>query len=432
MKRRILALTVFTTLLMVQSCMKDSQYSGGENTSEKVQHLNVPANFDWGMTKAATCVVNSSTPTEIAIYLDEACEEDLLATATAEGNNVMPLSVPAATTKLYVKYTSAPGLATILEQDLIGDTATFSISDAAKQAVAATSEVEMKEVTSTDNGAVMSYPANWGTVMFEDLFPSLGDYDFNDFVASYLIAIEYVWKDGKYDTQHTKNIRVQLRLRAIGGSQSFTPYVRVMGLNKSMVSLYEKPYNDPNYPGVNPKIMNNTTDGVKVSLANSANTEDLIVEFKNLNSSNPFKVPGASFYNTSPGNLMRFNQLTEVDVYLALNEEVAVKDLLDDKIDIFLTTEDKRKEIHLRGFFPVFSEYDFSAEGVHQTIPYASKANLVWGVKVPKGQAFLHAAEKINFCDAYGNFAEWATSGGNSSKDWYNDCNTDNVVEWAK
>ena len=38
---------------------------------------------------------------------------------------------------------------------------------------------------------VIYHPKNgWGTIMFEDQFPSLGDYDFNDFVVNYKVQFE--------------------------------------------------------------------------------------------------------------------------------------------------------------------------------------------------------------------------------------------------
>lgn len=432
MRRQILAVMMVTAFFVTQSCVKNIQTPENNNPPIMLQELKVPANFGWGMSKTITCVINSTTTARMEIYLDKECTEEFLAMFTAGASNTIPLSVPVSTTKLYLKYKLAAGADKILEQSLSNNTATFSVSDAAEAKSVLGSKAITKDVPVDNNTpGHMSYPANWGTVMFEDLFPAIGDYDFNDFVASYLIMIEYPWKDGAYDTQHTKQIRVQLRLRAIGGSLAFTPYVRVAGLNKNIVSLPNPPYGDPTY--INPKILNNTTDGVEVSLVNSNQTDDVIIEFKNLNSSNPFKIPGVAFYNTTHGNAIKHNQLTEVDVYLAFSEELNVADLLDDKIDIFLASGDKTREIHLRGFYPVFSEYDFKATGVDKNIPYASDKNLVWGIKVPRGINFLHVAEKINFCEAYKDFAPWVTSGGVANQDWYKtNVEGSNLIKWAK
>lgn len=431
MMRKNLAILVLSVGLILQSCVKnDTQPS--DNTDIKVQDLTIPPGFEWEMSKSITCTVNSAVSAPVGIYLDKECtdEQSLARFITNEGKeSVTSLSIPVDATKLYLKYTSATGTDKVVEQAIHSNKITFNIADAAVQAVAFGTKTD--NVPVTNKNWCTEYPAGWGTVLFEDLFPSMGDYDFNDFVASYLIVLEYPWKNGGYDTEHTKQIRVQLRLRAIGGSLNYTPYVRIKGLNREIVSLPDPPYGDASY--VNPKILNNTTDGVKVDLVNSDLTSDAIIEFKNLNPNNPFRVAGDAYFNCTPGYIMKVLNITEVDVYLEFSEEMKVSDLLDDKIDIFLASADKTQEIHLRGFYPVFSEYDFNKAGLHPSIPYATDKNLVWGIKVPQGQQFLHVVEKTNFCAAYKDFAGWVTSGGATNPDWYKtNLVKENLIEWAK
>lgn len=428
MRKQIVNLVVIATLFTAQACVKNAT-TPEENNPTKVQDLNVPATFNWETSKTITCTVNSTVAVQVGIYSDKECVEELLATFTTSGSNIIPLSVPSATTSLYIKYKSTSGSDKIVEQSLDNSVITFTISDAATKSVAGTKADG--DIPIYDGGGYISYPAGWGTVLFEDLFPAIGDYDFNDYVLSYQVAVEFPWRDGKYDTEHSKQIRIHLRLKAVGGALAFTPYVRVVGLDKNIVSMPNPPYNDPKY--VNPGVFNNTTDGVKVNLVDSKLTSDVIVEFANLNASNPFKVQGAAFYNTTQGKTTTFNQLTEVFVYLAFSKEQDVKNLLDKNIDIFLASADKTKEIHVRGFNPVFSEYDFAQAGVNKAIPYASDKNLVWGVKIPQEVKFQHVVEKVNFCDAYKDFAAWATSGGTTNLDWYKTNRVkENLIEWAK
>lgn len=429
MKKQVLGIMALCMLVGAQSCVKNNVETS-KDTPNKVQELIVPQNFDWVMSKTITCNVNSTTPAKIEIYSDKECIEELLAAfITGESSNSTFLSVPKSTEKLYLKYISVAGTVKIVEQNINNNVVTFSVSDAGAVKSLQT-KVATKDVPVDKDRAYMSYPSGWGTVMFEDLFPNIGDYDFNDFVASYLITVEYPWKNGKYDTRYAKNIRVHLRLRAIGGSIAYTPYVGIVGLKKANVTIYDKPYNSPTYPDVNPKISNNTTDGVKVSLVDNI-ANDAVVEFKNLNASNPNRIAGGMFYNTNPGFITKESSLTFVCVWLALNEEVLVKDLLDDKIDIFLASPDKKKEIHLRGFNSVFSSYDFSVAGVNKKVPYASDKNLVWGIKVPKG--ISHAAEMVNFCNAYKDFANWAMSGGEANVNWYTkNMVKDSLIVWPK
>ncbi|MEG0518008.1 MAG: LruC domain-containing protein [Bacteroidales bacterium] len=428
MKKQIVAVMAIAACFMTQACVKNATTPEENNNPPKVQELNVPPTFNWVTSKTITCTVNSTVAVPVGIYLDKECAEELLATFTVSESNVVPLSVPSATASLYIKYKSASGNDKIAEQILNNDAVAFTISDAATKGAAGT---KADDVPVYDGKGYISYPADWGTVLFEDLFPALGDYDFNDCVMSYQVAVEFPWKNGKYDTQHTKQIRIHLRLRAIGGVLAFTPYVRVAGLDKSIVSMPNPPYNNPAY--VNPGIYNDTKDGVQVSLVDSKLTQDVVVEFKNLNARNPFRLPGTAFYNTEHGETIKHDQLTEVFVYLSFSRELEVRSLLDEKIDIFLASADKTKEIHVKGFYPVFSEYDFNRAGVDKKIPYASDKNLVWGIKIPKGSKFLHVAEKINFCDAYKDFAPWVTSGGTTNKDWYNTNKVEeNLIKWKK
>ena len=43
---------------------------------------------------------------------------------------------------------------------------------------------------------ILEYPSGYGTVMFEDMYPQLGDYDFNDFVAWYKYQLQDFFHKG--------------------------------------------------------------------------------------------------------------------------------------------------------------------------------------------------------------------------------------------
>lgn len=440
MKKILLGFAALATICLTQSCMHDASQIEESPAKGDFESMKVSPSFDWVTSENITCTVNSTAPTHVEIYTDEACKEELLATfTTQQGSNQLAMSVAQATDKLYLKYATASDASKVLTATINNGTATFSVTDGVQVQKAAikSATTRAEDVPVEDHLGYISYPAGWGTVMFEDLYPGIGDYDFNDFVASYQISVESPWrydesyeKNGYYDMKYAVLVRVHLKLKAIGGSQKFTPYVRIKGLDKNIVSMPNPPYGDPQYK--NPEITNNTTDGVEVSLVNDApETDDAIVEFKNLNASNPYAVKGVSFYNTTQGKTTAENQLTQVNVYLALSKEVEVKDLLDDKIDIFLASADKKKEIHLRGFDPVFAKYDYNAKGVSKDVTYASDKNLVWGLKIAK--IVRHAVEKKNFCSVYQDFAGWAQSDGISNTNWY-ETNVDkgNLIEWTK
>lgn len=430
MKKIFKGVFIFVTLCLTQSCMQEIEQIEGQQPTTEFKDLNVPSTFDWVTSKNIICTVNSNAPTSIEVYTDEVCKDELLATFTSQqGSNQLSMSISQATKVLYLKYKTTGDTYKVLTGELRNNVVTFSITDGALTQGAGTRSATTRDGSIESHDGYISYPAKWGTVMFEDQYPALGDYDFNDFVASYQIAVEFPWKDGGYDTKHAKMIRVHLKLRAIGGSLGLTPFVRIVGLKKANVTMPNPAYGDSSYP--NPGIFNNTTDGVKVSLADGSLTDDVIIEYKNLNASNPNAAKDAQYYNTIQGKTMKESQLTQVNVYLALNEEVEVEKLLDDKIDIFLASEDKSKEIHLRGFNPVFSEYDYTAAGVSKDVTYASDKNLIWGLKLAVSKV-KHVVEKANFCSVYHDFASWAESEGTINQDWYNTRVDDkNLFKWA-
>lgn len=432
MKKVLLGLVALATVCITQSCMKDVSQIEEPPTSSDFKDMKVSPTFDWVTSKNITCTVNSDAQTQVEIYTDEACKEELLASfITQQGSNQLSVSLAQATDKLYLKYTTISDDTKVLIATVSNGIATFSVTGGIQPQKAETrsATTRVDDVLTKANNGIMYYPAGWGTVMFEDQFPTLGDYDFNDFVASYQITLEFPWVDGRYDTQHANQIRVHLKLKAVGGALKFTPYVRIKGLNRNIVSMPNPPYGNPNYK--NPGIINNTIDGIQASIINGQQTNDIIVEFKNLNASNPHAVKDSPYYNTTQGKTTKEKELTEVYVYLALSQKVEVKDLLDDKIDIFLASTDKTKEIHLRGFESVFTPYSYNVEGVNKDIPYATSNNLVWGLKVPK--IIKHTVERAHFLNVYRDFKGWAENDGNQNTDWYiKNIDNTNLIEWAK
>ena len=74
--------------------------------------------------------------------------------------------------------------------------------------------------------------------MFEDMFPSLGDYDFNDFVLGYRVQIPFrSGRRGKSVIDEA--IQFGIELRAMGGSFPYAPCVRLKDLKAADVDEIE-------------------------------------------------------------------------------------------------------------------------------------------------------------------------------------------------
>ena len=61
--------------------------------------------------------------------------------------------------------------------------------------------------------------------MFEDMYPQLGDCDFNDFVARYNLKNSVQILTWKILCTHKMCISVQIR--AVGGIYKYEPYIRL-------------------------------------------------------------------------------------------------------------------------------------------------------------------------------------------------------------
>ena len=81
---------------------------------------------------------------------------------------------------------------------------------------------------SRGNGqAVIFYPAQengWGTLMFEDLWPAYGDYDFNDLVVNYKMQL---YPNNK---NMVKEMILGIRVKAIGGSLPYDLCLAIKGI----------------------------------------------------------------------------------------------------------------------------------------------------------------------------------------------------------
>lgn len=417
-KNAILCFAVIGAILFV-SCEKNL-YDPNKNPEKEptIADLIVPENFNWELSHQVSCTINTQQASSISIYSDEACKEEQLATFTAEPNDkAIVLSLPTATKMLYLQYETTGGATKVIAAPVKEDkTIAFVLPNDAKV------QPQSRAMTRESYGnALFTYPANWGTVLFEDMFPLTADYDFNDFVAKYQIGLTSTSDKNKH---FISNMRVSLYVYAIGGTIPYTPYFRLVGIDKNDIDL--------NSVKILGAILNNPTPGVEVKVVETTGNE-LVVEYKNA-TNNPHKREGSPFLNTEPGFITKMSETTQISFEFNFkSDKIQTKDLLEPAIDFFLANKDRSKEIHLRGYEPVFNKYPYGP-GLSSQTTYCSDRNLVWAIKMP--DAVRHAIEKANFLQAYTHFAEWATSGGQKYENWYNrsisgNANPNLLIKWA-
>ncbi|WP_372746192.1 LruC domain-containing protein [Lutibacter sp.] len=223
----------------------------------------------------------------------------------------------------------------------------------------------------------------WGTIAFEDLWPSTGDYDFNDLALNYkVIAV-----------LNSQNMAVQLdfiyNVKANGASYTNAFGIEIENLKSSQIQSVTGLNLTQGYINLNTNGTETGQDNAVVIFFDNSHT----VLDKETTVSIKFTEPiSTSTLGTAPFNpFMIINKIRE-------------------------------KEVHLpNGHTTTLGEKSFEIDGINRDkdgdyltdngLPWA--INIVHDFKVPK--------EKVSITNAYNYFSIWATSGGTNYEDWYKD-----------
>lgn len=238
-----------------------------------------------------------------------------------------------------------------------------------------------------------------GSVVFEDLWPGKGDYDFNDMVVDYNYAII------TNASNKVVEIDAAYQIRAIGAS-----YNNGFGIQMNVA------------PGVIASVSGTKTTSIALNAngTESGQSKAVIVAFdaaKNLMGSG-----GGAYVNTE----MAYGYVTpyQIPVVIKFATPQSLSDLGSSPFNPFLIVDGVRgKEIHLPNNAPT-SKADLSLLGtaddnsiVSSGRYYKTKRNLPWALNIPV--QFAYPIEKAAITSAYPNFSVWAESNGASATDWY-------------
>jgi LruC domain-containing protein len=261
------------------------------------------------------------------------------------------------------------------------------------------------------------FPARgFATLMFEDLWPGMGDYDFNDLVVDYRINRI---TDSKNEVVEA---HIELNTRAIGAG-----FKNGFGIEFTGIA-----------PG---KVL--AISGTKIGARSvhhfadnglEAETKWLtLIAYDNALQVLPYPGGGVTGVNTETA-APRQKVETQViiltfknDGKASANGAVHVKELGPDNFNPFLVQNQNREiEIHLPGKPPtaladqgLFGTIDDNSS-VSNGVFYQSKdSNLPWALHV--NQSIPYMIEKEGFSSGYFKFKEWVISNGSAYKDWYMD-----------
>jgi LruC domain-containing protein len=233
------------------------------------------------------------------------------------------------------------------------------------------------------------YPSNGGyhTLLFEDLWPGLGDYDMND------VVIDFQYNLILDASNNITKIRAKYILRASGGASpaGFGVELPILRSNVASVTGAELEVGHSN-----------------AVIAVIQNTKDHLRSF-----------------NTMPGSNMDEPVTFNVEINLSSPVSLSVLGLgvYNPFIWMVNSPSGRGHEIHLPGKRPTaLADYSLFGTKNDASNPSAGKFyqsinNLPWAIHVP--QIFAYPIEKADICITYINFPNWAQTAGQQNQDWY-------------
>ena len=252
----------------------------------------------------------------------------------------------------------------------------------------------------------------WATYCFEDLWPSMGDFDMNDLVINYNYVIFT-------DANHfVKKIDAHFKVKASGAWSGWKHGfgVSLIGLPPDQVESVTG-YDVPG--GTYITLHGN---GLEKDQFGSLLNPSVIIPFDNFD--NVINNPAPNFFNTLPS--LTCGTSDQVDMVITLNNSATVTDadIIPGNFNPFLIrNKDRTYEIHKVDNAPtswantgLFGMAD-DASNSSTNKWYRTHTNLPWALDLPID--FDYPSEYISIIDAYPQFQDWAQSEGSINQSWY-------------
>ena len=255
-----------------------------------------------------------------------------------------------------------------------------------------------------DKAYKIMYPnIGYNILCFEDLWPSKGDYDFNDLVLAMQGELS-VNPDGYY-----VNALFRTKINASGGSVPLGFACNIVDADRNSIS----------------------TDLIQSVTGNGYTDNDVnngVVFFDD-----KFDIMVPYYTNTSYDYTG-----TPVEITTTINFNNNYKGTLMPNFYTFRTNE-RGYEVHL----PNFNATEAASQSVFGTFndnagtPYRTENGLPWAMEITLDidynnadvSDFKHPLESVKITSAYSNFASWAISSGENETDWYLHPNQNTVFE---
>ncbi|MBU1369345.1 MAG: LruC domain-containing protein [Bacteroidetes bacterium] len=262
---------------------------------------------------------------------------------------------------------------------------------------------DLDEYPNDEERAFRSFYPNendFTTIAFEDLWPGLGDFDFNDVVV--IMQYEMVTNADN----ELVDLNGKFRLMAAGASLN-NGFAVAIDINPANVS----------------SVTGGTIAGSAVTLSpkgfESGHTDQTV--WIVLDAINDI-YQNSGFINTMPG--IPYVETDTIVMSMTLSTPQANYGSAPFNPFIFIDQE-RGKEIHLLDhaptslasdeFFGIWEDASVPASGSY----YKTASNLPWAIEIPV--SFDYPFEKVDILQTHLKFADWATSGGDLFPDWFLD-----------
>lgn len=244
-----------------------------------------------------------------------------------------------------------------------------------------------------------------GTVIYEDLYPAKGDYDFNDLV------IDYHYIVNKNDQGFVNFVNATFTVEAFGASFHNAFGFQFPDVTPNQVSSVT------GYVLKDNTIFNMANNGVEL---NQSKATFIVYD----DAFNIMQHPGSGIgVNTTPGSSYVNPETIEIIITFVPNS-VTYEDLNIGNFNPFIVTKQNRGyEVHLANYEPtdlfdlaLFNYYNDDSNPATGRY-FVTDKNLPWAINIPAD--FGHMNEKAEISTGYLKFIEWAESAGANFPDWY-------------
>lgn len=249
-----------------------------------------------------------------------------------------------------------------------------------------------------------------GTLAYEDNWPVEGDYDLNDLV------VKYRYKETRNSLGRIKALNVIYTLTARGASRAngFALALNNIQGNTEYTALLAT-------DDAAAETVLSDEDSSHLNFVLAANTETLMPT-----------PAGCEFYNTDSDCPLAPDVSLEFD--LIFDDAKTRTQMGNAPYNPYIyATFDRGREVHLPNHKPTtradddrFGSGDDDSNLFDFSKTYETSDNLPWALNMP--YSWLHPTSGDNIVDVYGNYRNWAESGGLISTDWYtNNYNSNRV-----